>query len=153
MDLLVKRSLDGWQILKYRKKEDWEGLPGKFHFIKGVEANFNICDICFLVSQIINIFVSTPHYYSLIKCVWPKNLKIEYHGAEIEGKQNFTKTEIWFDTLYDIGPPKSKLREPLFWSRRKPNWVLVCPYFYRVLFCFCFFVYNHNSWAFVKTIV
>ena len=26
---------------------------------------------------------------------------------------------------------------PIFWSRRKPNWVLVCPYFYRVFLCVC----------------
>ena len=32
------------------------------------------------------------------------------------------------------------------WSRRKPNWVLVCPYFYRVFLCAV--LTDHNSWAF-----
>ena len=35
-----------------------------------------------------------------------------------------------------------------FWSGRKPNWVLVCPYFHQVVVV----VSNHNSWAFVETI-
>ena len=50
----------------------------------------------------------------------------------------FTKT---YNRKWDVFTKGLKVLETArkCWSQRKPNWVLVCPYFYRVvLFCCCF---------------